>query len=107
MKHRDRREQMRRLLTRREREGLTYVELGRRTGIPAGTLAWWSSRLRREVQLEPAGFVELVAESGSSAGSDAEGRIEVVLGNGLRLMVPPAADVVAVQRLVRALEERC
>jgi len=43
-----RRREMERLLDLREREGRTLRELSERTGIPAGTLGWWSQRLRRE-----------------------------------------------------------
>jgi transcriptional regulator with XRE-family HTH domain len=107
MSHGERREQMRRLLARRDRDGLTFAELGRRTGIPAGTLAWWSSRLRREVQVAPTGFVELVADAGAPDDSGGAVRIELVLKDGLRVLVPCGSDVAQVQRLVRALESRC
>jgi len=40
MRKPDRREEMRRLLARRQREGLTFAELSRQTRIPVGTLAW-------------------------------------------------------------------
>ena len=40
-----RREQMHRLLRRREREGLTYAELAELTGEQAHTLSWWASLL--------------------------------------------------------------
>ncbi len=43
MKGDTRRERMRRLLARRARQGLTYGELSRQTGIPTGTLGWWSA----------------------------------------------------------------
>lgn len=43
-----RRRQMQGFLAHREREGLTYAELAAECGIPAGTLASWQHRLRRE-----------------------------------------------------------
>lgn len=51
-----------RWLSRREAEGLSLRELSARSGIPTGTLAWWSHRLRNE-ESEPEfvdqGVVEL------------------------------------------------
>jgi transcriptional regulator with XRE-family HTH domain len=104
MKRRDRREQMRRLLARREREGLTLAELARRARIPVGTLAWWSSRLRHERGDGSAGFVELKPEADGVREPGGEGRLEVVLTCGRRLLVPPGFDADELQRLVRALE---
>ena len=37
----DRRQQVRRWLDLREREGLTYAQLSARSGIPANTLRQW------------------------------------------------------------------
>lgn len=98
---------MRRLLVRREREGLTLAELSRRTGIPAGTLGWWSSRLRREASRAPAGFVELKPRAETPVRGDRDGKLEVVLDGGRRLLVPPGFDSGELQRLVRVLESGC
>lgn len=95
---------MRRLLARREREGLTLAELSLRTGVPTGTLGWWASRLRRD---RPAGFVELVERPAPAEAKAPAGRIELVLRDGLRVLVPGGVDAAEVQRLVRALESRC
>ena len=95
---------MRRLLARREREGLTLAELARRTRIPVGTLAWWSSRLRRERGVEPVGFVELKPAADGAKVPGREGLLEVVLAGGRRVLVPPGFDAGELQRLVRALE---
>ena len=48
VKRTDRRREMERLLSRREREGLSLRALADETGIPVGTLSWWSHRLREE-----------------------------------------------------------
>ncbi|MCA8976853.1 MAG: helix-turn-helix transcriptional regulator, partial [Planctomycetes bacterium] len=75
------------LLARRERQGLTLRELSKKTGIPFGTLSWWSWRLRQEparrrggeqfveVEVTPAGHREVVVrvadiEISASAGTD-------------------------------------
>ena len=60
---------MERLLALREREGLTYREAARRGGVSAGSLAWWSWRLRQPHQVSAprrrAAFVEVeVVEDG-------------------------------------------
>ena len=43
-----RRRDIERLLALRESSGLSLRALADRSGIPAGTLSWWSHRLRRE-----------------------------------------------------------
>jgi transcriptional regulator with XRE-family HTH domain len=104
MTNQDRREQMRRLLARRDREGLTFAELAGRSGIPVGTLAWWSSRLRSEREDREAGFVELKAPAEAAAPSEGSDRLEVVLGSGRRVLVPAGFDAAELQRLVLALD---
>jgi hypothetical protein len=110
VKH-DRREEVRRLLVRRSAEGLTYRELSRESGIPAGTLAWWSSRLRAKGAGEAGSFVELTAPI--SREPEHEGSIhvgsglEVVLPGGRRLVVRPGFDESELMRLVRTLESSC
>lgn len=47
---------MKDLLALREREGLSLRELASETGIPVGTLSWWSHRLRQEAKR---GFAEV------------------------------------------------
>ena len=54
------RSKIERYLTLRDREGLTYAALAARTGVPIGTLSYWSTKLRREsVQIRSPGFIEL------------------------------------------------
>ena len=50
MTRRSRRDEIVALLAQREREGLTYEQLARRSDLAANTLAWWSWRLRREAR---------------------------------------------------------
>ena len=49
------------LFARRERDGLSLRELSEATGIPLGTVSWWSWRLRQGSVPRPATeqFVEL------------------------------------------------
>jgi len=72
--HRDRSE-VERWLRVREREGVSFAELGRRSGIPVGTLANWAHRLRQLAASEQGpGFVEVVAaaDPGSLHAGDAD-----------------------------------
>lgn len=94
---------MERLLALREREGLTYREAARRGGVSAGSLAWWSWRLRQphQVSRRPrAAFVEVdVVEDG--AGVEDAG-LEILVG-AHRVRVGRDFDAATLQRLVRAL----
>lgn len=67
-KNSSRRREIERLLSLRRSKGLSLPlrELSNRSGIPFGTLSWWSHRLRSEAEAAGGGFVELV-ETGSVA----------------------------------------
>lgn len=95
---------MRRLLARREREGLTFAELSQQSGVPLGTLASWSSRLRSEGSAELGGFVELTPPEELPQGAIDSARLEVVLGRGRRVLVPSGFEEDELLRLIRALE---
>jgi hypothetical protein len=101
-----RREQMRRLLERRERYGLTFRELAEQSGESPGTLAWWNHRFRRERPgRRSRGFVELVARGPAREAGRAD--LEVVLGCGRRIVVGRDFDEAALRRVVAALEGGC
>ncbi len=102
----DRRTEIGRWLAVREREGLTFRELARRSGICAGTLGHWAWRLRREGvegRKREHGFVELVATTAVDASSS---RVEIVLRGERRMIVDAGIDVEALTRLLAAVE-RC
>jgi len=98
MKQRNRREEIRRLLARRVREGLTYRELSERTGINPGTLSWWARKLRRE---EGPAFAEVVVED--SAG---DSTLELRVG-AVSLRVARGFDPELLGRVLDVLERRC
>ena len=104
-----RRELVEGLLAEREREGLTLSALARRSGIPVGTLAGWSWRLRKAKGVaasgvkKSAGFVELVARSAARP-SQAGTRYEIAVRGGRRLLVEGAIDEAELLRLIRVLE---
>jgi transcriptional regulator with XRE-family HTH domain len=104
----DRREVVRRLLARREREGLTYAELARRSGESAHALSWWAWRLRQEggqdgkpKRARAAEFIE-VKLSEEPEGEAASG-LELVLASGHRLVIRRGFDEESLRRLVRVL----
>lgn len=94
---------MRRLIRRRDSEGLSYARLAKETGIPVGTLAWWAHRVRREQERAPAAlpteFVEVIPTA-DGRGAD---EFEVRLPSGIVLQVPADTDRSMVLRLLSAL----
>lgn len=102
----DRAREMRRLLRRREREGLTYAELAAVTGESRHTLAWWAWKLRQPVHEESGAppFVELSISPPELATSTG---IEVLLSNGRRLAVQRGFDEETLRRAIALLERTC
>ncbi|MGE3173058.1 MAG: hypothetical protein AB7O97_10575 [Planctomycetota bacterium] len=86
------------LLARRERDGLSLRELSDRSGIPLGTLSWWSWRLRQDAVDTAGGFVEVVA-----AEPRADRGALIRLGSDLEIEVPAETDVTWLRDLVSAL----
>jgi len=77
-----RREEIRRLLARRDREGLTYRELSKISGVAASTLSWWSWRLRRDPISPEVKFAELtVVDPAPNSSTDTTGTIAVSVGD--------------------------
>ena len=95
---------MERLLALREREGLTYREAARRGGVSAGSLAWWSWRLRQTRRVPArkrrAGFVEVEVVEDDAGAADAG--LEILVG-AHRVRVERGFDAATLQRLVRVL----
>lgn len=94
-----RRKEMAALLARRERDGLSLRELSEETGIPFGTLSWWSWRLRHsDDRGGECGFVEVVA-----AAHSVREAVVVRVGNDVEIEVPPGTDVAWLGNLATAL----
>jgi len=91
------------LLSRREQDGLSLRCLAEESGIPVGTLAWWSWRLRqddgRSDNEGKRGFVEVVA-----TGVQGTSSVAIVIGSGLRLEVSAGFDPELLCSVVRALQ---
>lgn len=94
---------MERLLRRRERQGLSYRELSEESGVPIPTLSWWSRKLERE-EAARVGACELVAiEVVDDELEKHEAAIEIMVGDKLRLLVPPTASEGHLRRVLRAV----
>lgn len=90
------------LFARRERDGLSLRALAKETGIPTGTLSWWSWRLRQEQTdetHESTGFVELSVTRPPSAAGD----VVVRVGDDIEVVVPPGTDTDWLRDLVAAV----
>ena len=102
------REQVRRWLDRRERDGLTYRELSAQVGVPANTLCQWAWRLRQEAAQPSAAnqpaFVQLTSVPSSDEALPQ--RVEIVLRSKRRVIVDAALDSAVLTRLLAAIE-RC
>ena len=77
--------------------GLTASAFGARAGLNPRTLAWWSSKLRRDAR-PAATFIEVV-----SAPVEA-GVVEVVVRERVRIRVAGAFDAAVLRRVVAAFE---
>ena len=92
------------LLARREREGLTYEELARRTGLNARTLAWWGWHLRRDGASRSApAFAEVVTALAEEQSSG----VAIQCRDGMRLLVARGFDGETLRRVLDLARERC
>ena len=99
---------MRRLLRRREREGLTYAELAELTGEQVHTLSWWAWRLRQESQSADDRAQQAFVEVEPADEPQVRGTgVEILLSSGQRLAVQPGFDEETLRRVVAALERPC
>ena len=96
-------DELRRLIRRREEEGLSYARLSRESGIPVGTLASWSYRVRQEEQAAQetprSDFVEVIPSGALGASDD----VEVRLQGGIVVRVPAGTDRAVAIRVLSAV----
>ena len=104
--------QMRRVLARWQRSGLTLGEYGQKRGIPVSTLTWWR-RVFRDAGDEdgngasaenPVVFTE-VPKPAKVPRMPAV--VEIVLPSGHVVRVPAGADTATLQRVLQALRTTC
>jgi hypothetical protein len=107
--------QMRRVLARWQRSGLTLREFGQQRGIPLSTLTWWRQVFRRAgesvnaaAKSRPAGdgvvFTEVPRPTTIPA---TPAVVEVVLRNGHVVRVPAGADADTLNQVFQALQSAC
>jgi hypothetical protein len=104
--------QMRRVLARWQRSGLTLREFGERYGIPLSTLTWWRRVFRRAGEDEvngalaetPVVFTEVPAPADVPR---TPAVLEIVLHSGHLVRVPAGADSDTLQRVLQALQSTC
>ena len=103
--------QMRRVLARWRRSGLTLREFGQQRGIPLSTLTWWRQVFRRageQVNEAPAGHAVVFTEVPRPATVPTPSPVlEIVLRSGHVLRVPAGADTETRHRVLQALQTAC
>jgi hypothetical protein len=108
----ERARQMRRVLARWQRSGLTLREFGEKRGIPVSTLSWWRRVFRRVGDEEgngvagenPVVFTEVPLPTNVPRTSAV---LEIVLHSGHLVRVPAGADSETLQRVLQALQTTC
>jgi len=107
--------QMRRVLVRWQRSGLTLREFGQQRGIPLSTLTWWRQVFRRageQVDTAPKGApasdaVEFTEVPRPPMVPMTPAVLEIILRSGHVLRVPAGADAETLQRVLQALQTAC
>jgi transposase-like protein len=89
---------------REVRRGARVADVARRTGVKPRTLQWWSWKLRREPDAEPAEFLPVVVGDQMPPVSTSALELEA---NGVRIRVEPGTDVQYVAALVVAIRAAC
>lgn len=102
--------EMRGVLARWERSGLTLSEFARRNGMAASTLGWWRHVFQKREQAKLGGrrararFIEIKPERPALV---TPAVLEVVLRSGQVVRVPPGFDVARLREVVLALDAPC
>ena len=92
-KRQSRRREIERLLALRSSKGLSLRALSDRSGIPFGTLSWWSHRLRTEAEAAASGFVELIETEPEEPGPSRRARERREATGELRIHHPSGVIV--------------
>ena len=88
-------------MARQRRGEVTLRRLAEETGIPLGSLNWWSWRLRQDEgnDGDESAFVEVPAAAG-----DRRDGLTIVMPTGLRIEVGNGFDAELLRSVVRALQ---
>lgn len=105
MRPRTSREEIERLLARKERDRLSYAALAEETGISRHTLASWASRLRREAsQADEPSFVEVVVQHEDP---DHNELVEIVVDDRVVLRVRRGFCAETLARVLSTITSTC
>ena len=104
--------QMRRVLARWKRSGLTLREFGEDRGIPLSTLSWWRRVFRHAGEElvngaageDPVVFTEVPKPANVPRTATV---VEIVLRSGHLVRVPAGVDADTLQRVLQALQTTC
>lgn len=108
--------EMRRVLARWQRSGLTLREYGEKHGIPVSTLSWWRRVLGRAgaeagngaAAENAVGFTEVPPPANVPANVPRTPAVlEIVLPSGHLVRVPAGADSGTLRRVFEALRTTC
>ncbi len=104
--------QMRRVLARWQRGGLTLREFGEKRGIPLSTLTWWRRVFRGAGDEEGNGAAAENAVVFTEVPKPAKvprtaAVLEIVLPSGHLVRVPAGVDPATLQRVLQALRTTC
>jgi hypothetical protein len=104
--------QMRRVLVRWQRSGLTLREFAEKRGIPLSTLTWWQRVFRRAGEDEVNGAAAENAVVFTEVPKPANppmtlSVLEIVLHSGHLVRVPAGADTDTLRRVLQALRATC
>ncbi len=104
--------QMRRVLARWQRSGLTLRECGQQRGIPLSTLTWWRRVFRRAGEEEVNGALAETPVVFTEVPSPANvprtpAVLEIVLHSGHVVRVPAGVDPATLQQVLQALRTTC
>ena len=98
-------QQAREVLAEADASGMTDQEFARRRGIPASRLKRWRAKLsRRSARRATPRFAEVVGRAARQGTGLADSRIEVILANGRRVLLPPDVRPERLSALLQALE---
>jgi hypothetical protein len=92
-------------LARRERQGWSWAELSRRSGVAVWTLRWWARRQAKSPPGRRSGAFVAVAVSDEAPPEPIP--IEVLTPAGWRLRVAPGFDPEHLRQVLHALEPPC
>ena len=94
---------MKRLLALRERQGWSWTELSRRSGLPVWKLHWWHRRLASHRSLRRPGRTFVSVQVVDSPRGDGP-PLEVITPSGVRILVPADFQAEHLRRVLQALE---